>query len=73
MKTTRALIECITGHSTILFRAPYNADSEPQTYEEIEPIARSKNDNYITVGESIDPNDWNAQNNADSIVEKTIE
>ena len=72
MKATRLLIEAITGHSTILFRAPYNADSEPQTFEEIEPLARSKKDNYITVGESIDPNDWNAANNADSIVAKTI-
>lgn len=72
MKTTRALLECITGHSTILFRAPYNADSEPQTYEEIEPIARSKKDNYITVGESIDPNDWDEKMNADSIVNRTI-
>lgn len=72
MKATRALIECITGRSTILFRAPYNADSEPQTYEEIEPIARSKKDNYITVGESIDPNDWDDKMNADSIVNRTI-
>lgn len=72
LKSTRALIECITGHSTILFRAPYNADSEPQTFEEIEPIARSKKDNYITVGESIDPNDWDEHMNADSIVNRTI-
>lgn len=72
MKTTRSLIECITGHSTILFRAPYNADSEPQTYEEIEPLARSKKDNYIAVGESIDPNDWDPHMNADSIVNRTI-
>lgn len=72
MKTTRALIECITGHSTILFRAPYNADSEPQTFEEIEPLARSKKDNYISVGESIDPNDWDPNMNADSIVNRTI-
>ncbi|MEP7144976.1 MAG: bifunctional polysaccharide deacetylase/glycosyltransferase family 2 protein, partial [Ferruginibacter sp.] len=72
LKTTRSLIECITGHSTILFRAPYNADSEPQTFEEIEPIARSKKDNYITVGESIDPNDWDPNMNADSIVNRTI-
>ena len=72
MKTTRTLIECITGHSTILFRAPYNADSEPQTYEEIEPLARSKKDNYISVGESIDPNDWDEKMNADSIVNRTI-
>ena len=72
MKTTRALIECVTGHSTILFRAPYNADSEPQTFDEIEPIARSKKDNYISVGESIDPNDWDPNMNADSIVNRTI-
>lgn len=72
LKTTRSLLECITGKSTILFRAPYNADSEPQTYEELEPIARSKASNYITVGESIDPNDWDARMNADSIVNRTI-
>jgi peptidoglycan/xylan/chitin deacetylase (PgdA/CDA1 family) len=72
LKTTRALIECVTGHSTILFRAPYNADSEPQAFEEIEPIARSKKDNYITVGESIDPNDWDPRMGADSIFNRTI-
>jgi peptidoglycan-N-acetylglucosamine deacetylase len=72
MKATRLLIEAVTNHSTILFRAPYNADSQPQTFEEIEPLARSKKDNYITVGESIDPNDWDINNNADSIVAKTI-
>ncbi len=72
LKSTRVLLECITGRSTILFRAPFNADSEPQSFEEIEPIARSKKDNYITVGESIDPNDWDPRMNADSIVNRTI-
>ena len=72
LQATRMIIEAVTNHSTILFRAPYNADSEPQTFEEIEPLARSKKDNYITVGESIDPNDWDVRNTADSIVAKTI-
>ncbi len=72
LKATRVLLECVTGRSTILFRAPFNADSEPQTFEEIEPIAQSKKDNYITVGESIDPNDWDPKMNADSIVNRTI-
>ena len=73
MKSTRLLIEAITGRSTILFRAPYNADSEPQTFEEIEPIARSKKDNYITVGESIDPQDWDDHHiNADSIYNRVV-
>jgi cellulose synthase/poly-beta-1,6-N-acetylglucosamine synthase-like glycosyltransferase/peptidoglycan/xylan/chitin deacetylase (PgdA/CDA1 family) len=58
MDATRLLIECITGRSTILFRAPFNADSEPGKYEELAPIALSRQKNYITVGESIDPEDW---------------
>lgn len=72
LNTTRSLIECITGHSTVLFRAPYNADSEPQTYEELEPLVQSKKENYISVGEGIDPNDWDERNNADDIYNKTI-
>ena len=73
MKITRLLIEAVTGHSTILFRAPYNADSEPQSFEEIEPIARSKNDNYITVGEAVDPQDWDDRHiNADSIFDRVV-
>ncbi|MFC4263226.1 glycosyltransferase [Ferruginibacter yonginensis] len=73
MKSTRLLIEAVTGRSTILFRAPYNADSEPQTFEEIEPIARSKTENYITIGESIDPNDWDDTHvNADSIFNRIV-
>jgi poly-beta-1,6 N-acetyl-D-glucosamine synthase len=72
MKATRLLIESITGRSTILFRAPYNADSEPRTYEELEPIARSRSENYLTVAESIDPMDWQPGVTADSIVARVI-
>ncbi len=72
MKATRLLIESITGRSTVLFRAPYNADSEPQTFEELEPIARSRSENYLTVAESIDPMDWKPGITADSIVARVI-
>jgi cellulose synthase/poly-beta-1,6-N-acetylglucosamine synthase-like glycosyltransferase/spore germination protein YaaH/peptidoglycan/xylan/chitin deacetylase (PgdA/CDA1 family) len=72
MKLTRLLIESITGRSTILFRAPYNADSEPHTYEELAPIERSRRENYITIGESIDPEDWQPGVTADSIVARVI-
>ena len=72
MKLTRLLIETVTGRSTILFRAPYNADSEPQTYEELEPIQRSRNENYLTIGESIDPTDWKPGISADSIFLKVV-
>lgn len=73
MKLTRLLIESISGRSTILFRAPYNADSQPQTYEELEPIARSRNQNYLTIGESIDPMDWELGVKPDSIVLRVIQ
>jgi cellulose synthase/poly-beta-1,6-N-acetylglucosamine synthase-like glycosyltransferase/spore germination protein YaaH/peptidoglycan/xylan/chitin deacetylase (PgdA/CDA1 family) len=76
MDATRLLIECITGHSTIMFRAPFNADSEPGVFEELEPIKLSKEKKYITVGESIDPEDWEKGErpdfNADTIFNRVV-
>lgn len=76
MDGTRLLIECLTGHSTIMFRAPYNADSEPEKSEEMVPIALSRTRNYITIGESIDPEDWQKAEqpdlNGDSIFNRVV-
>lgn len=72
MESTRLLLEAVTGHSTILFRAPYNADAEPTSEVEIKPIALSKQKNYYTVGESIDPEDWEEGVTADSVYARTI-
>jgi len=72
MDATRLLIECITGHTTIMFRAPYNADSEPEKMEELIPVALSRSRNYLTVGESIDPEDWEPGVNADSIFNRVV-
>lgn len=72
MASTRRLIECITGHSTVLFRPPYNADAEPQTLKDIIPVALSKLENYYTIGESIDPRDWEKGITADTIVARCI-
>jgi peptidoglycan-N-acetylglucosamine deacetylase len=72
MDATRLLIECITGHSTILFRAPYNADFEPQKAEELIPVAIARQKNYLDIGESIDPLDWEPGTSADSIVARVI-
>ncbi|HMF71552.1 MAG TPA: polysaccharide deacetylase family protein, partial [Flavitalea sp.] len=72
METTRLLIEAITGRSTVLFRAPYNADAEPTSEVELKPVALSKQKNYYTVGESIDPSDWEKGVSADSVYARTI-
>jgi len=72
MDATRLLIECITGHSTILFRAPFNADFEPQKAEELIPVAIAREKNYLDIGESIDPLDWEPGTPADSIFTRVI-
>ncbi|MDR3715020.1 MAG: polysaccharide deacetylase family protein [Puia sp.] len=72
MESTRLLIECITGHSTILFRAPYNADFEPEKWEELIPVAIARKKNYLDIGESIDPLDWEPGTPEDSIVARVI-
>ena len=72
LNATRKLIESVTGRSTILFRPPFNADAEPQTLAEVIPVAESKKQNYINIGESIDPWDWQPGVTADSIIARVI-
>jgi cellulose synthase/poly-beta-1,6-N-acetylglucosamine synthase-like glycosyltransferase/peptidoglycan/xylan/chitin deacetylase (PgdA/CDA1 family) len=72
LNATRRLIESVTGHSTVLFRPPYNADSEPENMQEILPIIEAKRHNYYTVGESIDPEDWEPNVSVDSIMARVI-
>ncbi len=55
---TERLIEAITDHSTILFRPPYNADTNPHDSEELIPIKLAQKLGYITVTEDIDSEDW---------------
>lgn len=79
MDATRLVLECITGHSTILFRPPFNADAEPTTMEELEPVYLSRTRNYLMIGENIDPEDWQQSDdtmsvkiNADSIFNRVV-
>jgi cellulose synthase/poly-beta-1,6-N-acetylglucosamine synthase-like glycosyltransferase/peptidoglycan/xylan/chitin deacetylase (PgdA/CDA1 family)/spore germination protein YaaH len=65
---TLRLIEHITGRGTKLFRPPYNADSEPQTPEEIVPILRAQQAGYLCIGERIDPRDWQPGTTPDGIM-----
>ena len=55
-----------------MFRAPYNADFEPQKPEELIPVAIARTLNYLDIGESIDPLDWEPDTPADSIVARVI-
>ncbi len=59
INATQRAIESITGHSTFLFRPPYAIDVEPRTPEDLKPIIIASERNFISVGEQIDPEDWN--------------
>ena len=72
LNATRKLIESVTGRSTIMFRPPFNADAEPQTLAEVIPVAESRKQSYITIGESIYPWDWQPGVTADSIIARAI-
>jgi cellulose synthase/poly-beta-1,6-N-acetylglucosamine synthase-like glycosyltransferase/peptidoglycan/xylan/chitin deacetylase (PgdA/CDA1 family)/spore germination protein YaaH len=58
LSATQRAFEAVLGRSVVLFRPPYNADSEPRSYGEIMPIAVAYDQGYVTAGETIDPNDW---------------
>lgn len=59
LNATLRSIQATTGHSTTLFRVPYNFDAEPQTVEEARALVLASSLGYVTVGEQLDPQDWN--------------
>lgn len=58
LNATQRVIEAELGRSTVLFRPPYNADAEPASADEVVPIVRAAQLGYVTVGETLDPEDW---------------
>ncbi|MDP4170990.1 MAG: DUF2062 domain-containing protein [Bacillota bacterium] len=58
LNANQRLFQEITGHSMTMFRAPYVADAEPSTRNELLPILRAQDMGYTMVGELIDPEDW---------------
>ena len=72
LNATQRLIEWLSGRTTILFRPPYSADSMPASPDEAQPIALATDLGYITVGESIDPQDWDRPG-VDEIVRRVKE
>lgn len=69
LNATQRLLQTITGHSTTLFRPPYNADSRPNEISELTPLLLAQDLDYLTVLESIDPQDYELPG-VDAIVQK---
>ncbi|MGB8166738.1 MAG: glycosyltransferase, partial [Chthoniobacteraceae bacterium] len=70
LNATQRLIESITGHSTTLFRPPYNSDSTPTDIAELAPLKFAQEElGYTVVLEKVDPQDW-ARPGADVILQR---
>ncbi|MDD3079634.1 MAG: glycosyltransferase [Paludibacter sp.] len=68
LRSTRLLLESILGHSTVLFRPPYNTDAEPKNLYQMRSLSVADNEDFISVTAFIDPNDWEEGVSADTIV-----
>ncbi|OWU64734.1 MAG: hypothetical protein CBB60_008305 [Armatimonadetes bacterium Cent15-Ar3] len=83
LNATFRVIESAIGRSSILFRPPYNADSQPETSDEVRPVDIAAKLGFLTIGENVDPNDWDPnitqgdgtirKRTADDIVRLTLE
>ncbi len=58
LNATQRVLQADLGHSSLLFRPPYNADAEPTSAEEVAPILAAAKLGYVTVGEYLDAQDW---------------
>ncbi|MDQ3071671.1 MAG: glycosyltransferase [Bacteroidota bacterium] len=68
LRATQRLLQCITGHSTHLFRPPYGEQSQLKKI----PIEDSEGPFYYNIFNSIDPKDWEEGINADSIFNRVV-
>jgi peptidoglycan-N-acetylglucosamine deacetylase len=69
LNLTEQLFASRLGIRTILFRPPYSIDAEPDTEDQVRPLETTQDMGYTTVGNKIDPNDWqeNPRHTADQI------
>src|ERR1700691_2498032 len=58
LNLTERLFASLMGVRVTLLRPPYAIDDEPDTADQVRPLAFAQDMGYITVGNRIDPNDW---------------
>jgi len=59
LNLTERLFASLLGVRATLMRPPYAIDEEPDTADQVRPLEIPQDMGYITVGNRIDPNDWN--------------
>ncbi|MFI5306861.1 MAG: glycosyltransferase [Polyangiales bacterium] len=71
LSATQRLIEGLTDQRTPLFRAPYTAEIDPDSPNDLAALRVALQNGYLFVGANIDPNDWRAKT-PDEIVQETL-
>jgi cellulose synthase/poly-beta-1,6-N-acetylglucosamine synthase-like glycosyltransferase/spore germination protein YaaH/peptidoglycan/xylan/chitin deacetylase (PgdA/CDA1 family) len=59
LNLTERLFGSLLGIRATLMRPPYAIDEEPDTADQVRPLEIPQEMGYITVGNRIDPSDWN--------------
>ena len=67
LNLTQRVVEYAVGRATTLFRSPYNADSDPRTPQAVQAVLRPQQLGYTTIGERVDPRDWEAKSPAEIV------
>jgi peptidoglycan-N-acetylglucosamine deacetylase len=58
LNATQRLVQALTGHSTVLFRAPYNAHADPVLASELHALRQATQMGYLIAGSDIDSEDY---------------
>lgn len=72
LSLTERVIESITGHKSSFFRPPYAIDGDPETAQQLRPLALVSQLGYQTINSSIDPSDWKPNRKAVDIAQSVI-
>jgi cellulose synthase/poly-beta-1,6-N-acetylglucosamine synthase-like glycosyltransferase/spore germination protein YaaH/peptidoglycan/xylan/chitin deacetylase (PgdA/CDA1 family) len=73
LNLTERLFGSLMGIRATLMRPPYAIDEEPDTADEVRPLEIPQEMGYITVGNRIDPNDWNLNDPSERHGRRTAE
>jgi len=73
LNLTERLFASLVGVRATLLRPPYAIDEEPDTADQVRPLEFAQDLGYITVGNRIDPNDWNLNDPTEANGRRTAE
>jgi peptidoglycan-N-acetylglucosamine deacetylase len=73
LNLTERLFASLMGIRATLMRPPYAIDEEPDTADQVRPLEVPQEMGYITVGNRIDPNDWNLNDPTSPTGKRTAE